>query len=274
MSFLIAFRPLLFHLAAFAVGAGLTAAWHFQKESFSAPGAATEAAAPSPGSKPSQAAESPDFTNQVQPGSTIPERDDGTTDPQMAQEMEESLTPDELAEARRYRRLEILELSLRLGLNPAQSSDLEATSLRGIHSPSTSKDWLVGDNPVPRWMKENLTTGQTQAYSRYLEDIKREMPEAQALEELHRMDSLFELTDEQRSTFLERETSRLLMRASRPMEEFLPGDSVKLSSEERLADVRQILTAEQLRIYRNFLLEEEKLLALKASELEEESGHE
>jgi hypothetical protein len=123
-------------------------------------------------------------------------------------------------------------------------------------------------------MKENLTTGQTQAYSRYLEDIKREMPEAQALEELHRMDSLFELTDEQRSTFLERETSRLLMRASRPMEEFLPGDSVKLSSEERLADVRQILTAEQLRIYRNFLLEEEKLLALKASELEEESGHE
>ncbi len=284
MSIPVKLRSLLSNLAAFALGAGLAVTWHLNGDEADPPQVKSIS-----GSERGKTETRNEGFREPAAGADSDEMASATDEESEADAPSSALrlttsspmyspgSPGFAAEQRRNRRLEILELTLRLDLSPDQSAELEAVALRDFESPSDPWAWLLGGRSHEKWLDENLSPAQAASYSRYLLSKQTESAELIALERVHRMASVLELTPEQRFALFSTETRKQLMRSSTTVAiTTVPGlrETRNSTAAPPLPEVWEIITGDKASVFLRFLREEEALQNLKARELKEAGVHE
>lgn len=280
-------RSFLSNLAAFAVGAGLAAAWHLSREEADLPQENTTGASERGGAKakPGELHASAGTTDSEEMASSTDEESVWEAPAAVGRLTIESPmyppgSPGFAAEQRRNRRLEALELTFLLGLSTAQSVELEGVLLREAESRQAFSDWLTGNDAKTKWLRENLTAQQAETYNQNNLAKVNESYESAALDEVQKMARVLDLTPEQRFDLLAALTRKnMILSSGTVVEIIVPEGTSEASppvsgpSEKKILppvrEIGEILTPEQWSRYQEFLRGEEELRALKSKELTE-----
>lgn len=202
-----AIHPLVFSLAGFALGVGLTTAWLGHRTSASATPGHGESASVASVNGSFGESEPPPRPWKAKPRSSEQPRkgaspDAPTEDPAENRPLHEGLR----AWLHHQARLETLELATRLGLTPAQMEEFLAVRLADIEGPGGGSQAL--DSPrigvlglcgrSRTWLELNLTSEQKLVQERYEQVLVREGHERYAGEKLGEISRVIDLTEEQR----------------------------------------------------------------------------
>jgi hypothetical protein len=200
------FRFPLSNLAAFALGAGLTAAW-FQRGDSAPP---VEPAMPRKTQSDGEIARNgtgpmpkPWKTKSSSAGARSAE--EGIRAP--LPEVVEKIRREFRAQSRHAARIRAHEISVRLGLDPDQTEQFLAATLQDAETrvrPSDEDRMLSFSHEFRghAWLKANLTDQQKHAYEAYQRDLQREEADRHALTEANGIARMVELTEEQRAALL------------------------------------------------------------------------
>ncbi|MFM7182686.1 MAG: hypothetical protein ACKO2G_14640 [Verrucomicrobiales bacterium] len=215
-------RSVFINFAALAVGVGMAAAWHMSREKTAPPQTKVVDASERVRTEPK--------TEESRGPISATEPEVPTTSTQAPRALEAPATaglltiespkfapgsPGFAAEQRRNRRLDALELTFLLGLSTGQSKELEAVLLRELESaPLARRDELIFDGAKIQWLEENLTAQQAKTYNRNTLAKVNEPYESAALESVHKMARVLDLTPEQRFDLFAAETRRNMMLSS------------------------------------------------------------
>lgn len=207
------FRLPLSNLAAFAVGAGLAAAWILGRE----PANAEKARAAETDTRPRLVSATPsDSTGR--PPAWKSKSGSEKTPPSSGTAVKDDLEESEImlrgmhAQLRHQARSKVLQLAYRLGLDDNQWASLQAEVLADLDAPGVvaipfDPEGLV-EAMVIRMAMDLLTDPQREQLARYRESRRRAETELHALAETNDIARVIELTEEQRSALIQKFADR------------------------------------------------------------------